>query len=200
MKRLASKSEQEEREESGDDSPIAHEGEEDDEREITPPPLIPNPPWLNSPAPVTPKHSSTHPEDDLVPLLPNPVNKNATLCISPHSSHLHQTTSTFLTPARATGSAPRPFDSSFPEIPPPSSPNRNATRPLNPVTPEHDSSSFRSIFQTPLFAKQFSSSTLEEELARMSKGDESPGGFFKRSDLYSSPAVPGSSPSRWDGH
>ncbi|KAG8866339.1 hypothetical protein FRC20_008808, partial [Serendipita sp. 405] len=49
---------------------------------------------------------------------------------------------------------------------------------------------------TPVFSSSFSEGRLEDELNRMSRGEDSPNGFFRRSDLYKSPSVPGSSPHR----
>lgn len=197
-------------EDSGEESaqgrePGAFEEDERD-RSVTPPPLIPNPPWMASPIPATPKNNAPpvdeeEQDEDDDTLLSKPVTRHKSICISPNSSHLHQTNPSFLTPTRATGSAIRPYDTSFASLPRASSPTRSGVLLFEPVTPDRDSSAFKSMFlQTPLFANAFSDSRLDDELSRMSKGDESPMGFFKRSDLYKSPSVPGSSPSRWAGH
>lgn len=185
---------------SGEDSTQEqdHEREEDErDRSVTPPPLIPNPPWLVSPAPRTPENKADS-DDDVGVLLSQPLVKQTSICISPNSSHLHAEHPTFMTPARAIGSGPRPFDTSFPVFPSLSSPLRRSQPPTSdPVTPNR-SSGYNSIFmQTPLFPSSFSETRLEDELARISRGDDSPGGFFDRSALYRSPSVPGSSPNRW---
>jgi len=176
-----------------------HEAEEDErDRSVTPPPLIPNPPWMVSPAPKTPENRADS-DDEVGLMLEKPMLKQTSICISPNSSHLHVNQPTFMTPARAIGSGPRPFDTSFPPFPPLSSPIRHPPASSDPVTPNRPSSSYGSIFmQTPLFPSSFSDTRLEDELARMARGGEdSPGTFFDRSAFYRSPSVPGSSPNRW---
>jgi hypothetical protein len=178
-----------------------HEGDDDEcEREVTPPPLIPNPPWMHSPKPSTPlyKHGT---DDDDDTLLSRPLARHTSICISPNSSHYHQHHTAFMTPARATDNGIRPFDPSFPVISFNSSQTRHESRTAEPVTPDRQSSAMKPTwFQTPLFSSAFSENRLEEDLARMARGDESPDGFFKRSDLYRSPSVPGSTPNRWGHH
>ena len=176
------------------------EGDEDErDRSVTPPPLIPNPPWMASPTPRTPDNKIDSDDDVGLLLSVNPLAKHTSICISPNSSHLHTHQPAFMTPARATATDPRPFDTSFPVFPPLSSPVRN--RPStsdDPVTPNRPTSGYGSIFmQTPLFPSSFSETRLEDELARMARGDDSPGAFFERSALYRSPSVPGSSPNHW---
>lgn len=209
---------------SGEDS--AHgkdrEGQEDErDRSVTPPPLVPNPPWMAtpiSPSPgaavaATPKKGklSTLDDDDndndSLLSKPIPLKRHTSLCISPNSSQYHHRT-TFLTPARASGSTDRPYDASFPPIAPSSSsllsssPFRHAPISSDPVTPDRSSSTIRStmFLQTPLFSSSFSDVRLEDELARMGADSESPGGIFRSSDLYRSPSLPGSTPNRWAGH
>ncbi|KAG8827213.1 hypothetical protein FRC19_004732 [Serendipita sp. 401] len=170
--------------------------EDERDRSVTPPPLIPNPPWIDSPALATPGKGPHPDDDDSDRLLAQPLFKKPSLCISPNSSHLHQQQLTFMTPARAIGDPNRPFDNSFPTLPRISSPTRTLAA-FEPVTPDRASSNFRSIFlQTPVFSSSFSEGRLEDELNRMSRGEDSPNGFFRRSDLYKSPSVPGSSPHR----
>jgi len=175
-------------------------GDEEDERErsVTPPPLVPNPPWMASPeAPKTPENKVDS-DDDVGILLPRPLVKQTSICISPNSSHLHAEQPTFMTPARAIGSVPRPFDTSFPIFPSLSSPIRPTNLPTSdPVTPNRPSAYSSLFMHTPVFPSSFSETRLEDELARMARGDDSPGGFFDRSALYRSPSVPGSSPNRW---
>lgn len=186
---------------SGEDS--AHErdhaGEEDErDRSVTPPPLIPNPPWMASPTPRTPENNVDSDDDVGLLLSVNPLRKQTSICISPNSNHLHAHQSVFMTPARTTANEPRPFDTSFPIFPSLSSPVRNHPSSSDPVTPSRSTSGFGTMFmQTPVFPSSFSDTRLEDELARMARGDDSPGAFFDRSDLYRSPSVPGSSPNRW---
>jgi hypothetical protein len=181
---------------SGEDSMQGRDRES--EEDVTPPPLIPNPPWLASPAPKTPENKVDS-DDDVGVLLSRPLMKQTSICISPNSSHLHAEHSAFMTPARATGSGPRPFDTSFPVFPPlNSSPIRRNQPPTSDTVTPGRSSGYHSIFMhTPGFSSSFSETRLEDELARMARGDDSPGGFFDRSALYKSPSVPGSSPNRW---
>lgn len=189
---------------SGEDS--AHErereGEEDErDRSVTPPPLIPNPPWMASPASRTPDNRVDSDDDVGLLLSVNPLIKQTSICISPNSSHLHSQQSAFMTPARATASEPRAFDTSFPIFPPLSSPIRSQASTADPLTPTRPTSGYGSMFMhTPMFPSSFSETRLEDELARMARGDDSPGAFFDRSVLYRSPSIPGSSPKRWQDH
>lgn len=163
--------------------------EEERDRSVTPPPLIPNPPWMASPA--TPLQNSTQEEESN---RPRPFGRQTSLCISPNSSQLHNP---FLTPARLFGNEVRAFDESFPMMGSFSSPVRppmpSSSDP--PVTPMRMSSTKQNLFRTPLFADHFSDTRLEDELARMSRADtESPGGFFGGVGLYQSPTMPGNTP------
>ena len=196
---------------------------EDRSRSATPPPLVPNPPWLNTPAPAPfvfaqppPLPVFTQPQS-LPQLQTDPflctstpphrrlLARTSSLCISPNSQYLHPPT--FMTPARTIGPSSHPYDEGFPLLDVGSSPepfrlpgvtSLGLTPFMNqfssdPVTPMRNNRFIS--FRTPgeLFGSPTGGIGASLDFDRIS-AEESPGTFFGKETLCRSPELPGSNP------
>src|SRR5258706_15520025 len=195
---------------------------EDRSRSATPPPLIPNPPWLNSPAPALPVLTQPPPppvftESQFPQLQSDPflrprtppdervLARTSSLCISPNSQYLHPPT--FITPARPTDPSSDPYDDEFPLFDVGSSPEPFRLPGITPLRLTPFLNQFSGDPTTPMRNNRFMPFSTPGELFRSPTvgigasldfdkigAEESPGTFFGRESLYKSSEVAGGSP------
>lgn len=189
---------------------------EDRSRSATPPPLVPNPPWLNSPAPAPPTFTQQPPlpvftgpltSDQLQTdpfLRPNTPHKrvlarSSSLCISPNSHYLHPPA--FITPTRTTGPSSHPYDEALPLLDVGSPPTSFGLTPFldrfssDPITPMRSN---RFIPCTPgeLFRSPTIGIAASLDFSKIGAGsaEESPGTFFGKERPHKNPELLGGSP------
>ena len=195
---------------------------EDRSRSVTPPPLVPNPPWMNSPTLVPPVltrppplpvfiGSQSSPQLQTDPFLrpSTPPHKRvlartSSLCISPNSHYLHPPT--FITP-HTTGTSSHPYDEAFPLLDVGSSPEPFRLPSVNSLSLTPFLNQFSSDPITPVRNNRFMPFSTPGELFRSPTlgigasldfdkigAEESPGTFFGKESLYKSPELPGGTP------
>jgi hypothetical protein len=196
---------------------------EDRSRSTTPPPLVPNPPWMNSPASAPPvltqppplpvfTESQSSPQLQTDPFLcpSTPPHKRvlartSSLCISPNSQYLHPPT--FITPARTTGPSSHPYDDAFPLLDVGSSPEPFHLPGITPLSLTPFLNQFSSDPTTPVRNNPFVPFSTPGELFRSPTvgigasldfdrigTEESPGTFFGKESIYKSSELAGGSP------
>ena len=193
---------------------------EDRSRSATPPPLIPNPPWMDSPAPGQPALTQPPPlpvftESQFPQLQPDPflrpntpphqrvLARTSSLCISPNSQYLHPPT--FVTPARTTGPSSDPYDDELPLFDVGSSPEPFRLPGATPLGLTPFLNQFSGDPTTPMRGNRFVSFSTPGELfrsptvgigANLDFGkigeEESPGTFFGKERYKSSERAGGS--------
>jgi hypothetical protein len=195
---------------------------EDRSRSATPPPLIPDPPWMNSPALALPVLTQSLPlpvftESQYPQLQTDPflhpstpphervLGRTSSLCISPNSQYLHPPT--FITPARSTGPSSDQYDDGFPLIDVGSSPGPFRLTSMTPLGLTPFLSQFSGDPITPVRNNRFVPFSTPGELFRSPTvgigasldfgkidAEESPGTFFEKESLYKSSKLAESSP------
>jgi len=196
---------------------------EDRSRSTTPPPLVPNPPWMNSPAPPPPvltqppplpvfTESRSPPQFQTDPFLrPNTPShehvlaRTSSLCISPNSQYLHPPT--FITPARMTGPSSHSYEDALALLDVGSSPGSFHLPGVTPFSLTPFLSQFSSDPTTPVRNNRFVQFSTPGELFRSPavgigasldfdriSAEESPGTFFGKESQYKCSDPAGGSP------
>lgn len=195
---------------------------EDRSRSATPPPLVPNPPWMNSPASAPPVLTQPPPlpvftESQFPSLQTDPflhpntpphervLARTSSLCISPNSQYLHPPT--FITPTHSTGPSSDPYDDAFPLLDVGSSPGPFRLPGITPLGLTPFLNQFSGDPTTPVRNNRFVPFSTPGELfhspavgvgASLDFGkidaEESPGTFFEKESLYKSYKLTGGSP------
>lgn len=205
-----------------DERSIIHDAE-DRSRSTTPPPLIPDPPWLNSPAPAPvltqPPPLPVFTESQFPQLQTDPflhpntpphkrvLARTSSLCISPNSQYLHPPT--FITPAHSTGPSSDPYDDAFPLLDVGSSPGPFRLPGITPLGLTPFLSQFSGDPTTPVRNNRIVPFSTPGEMFRSPTvgigigasldfgkidAEESPGTFFEKESLYKKPEPAGGSP------